>query len=160
MTDINHLAQRVAVTETVARFAWSQDLKDWAGLRAIITDTVTMDVSEHSGTPSQDFSADDFVAASRAVLEGFRSTHHSTSNIIVELAGDHATYRSFVVAHHHVPTGGVDWLVVRAFWHVDLRRVDDEWRLRRIRVVRKAPLAGNPELYVIAARSAEKAGKK
>lgn len=51
MTDINHLAQRVAVTETVARFAWSQDLKDWAGLRAIITDTVTMDVSEHSGTP-------------------------------------------------------------------------------------------------------------
>ncbi|KAA8889488.1 hypothetical protein F3087_11250 [Nocardia colli] len=160
MIDVNHLADRVAVTETVARFAWSQDLRDWDGLRATVADTVTLDVSEHLGGPAQELSADDFVVASRAVLEGFHSTHHSTSNVIVELAGDHATYRSFVVAYHHVPTDEVDWLVVRAFWHVDLQRIDNEWRLRRIRVVRKAPFAGNPELYAIAAGSADKAGEK
>ncbi|GAA0594535.1 hypothetical protein GCM10010174_07130 [Kutzneria viridogrisea] len=160
MTDVNHLADRVAVAETVARFAWSQDLKDWDGLRAILADTVTMDVSEHLGAPSQELSADDFVIASRAVLEGFQSTHHSTSNILIELAGDNATYRSFVVAYHHAPADEVDWLVVRAFWHVDLRRVDNEWRLRRIRVIRKAPFTGNPGLYTIAKGSADKAGEK
>ncbi|GAA2832445.1 nuclear transport factor 2 family protein [Crossiella cryophila] len=160
MTDVNHLADRVAVAETVARFAWSQDLKDWDDLRAILADTVTMDVSEHLGAPPQELSADDFVAACRTALEGFQSTHHSTSNVIVELAGDHATCRSFMVAYHHVPTDEVDWLVVRAFWHVDLRRVDNEWRLRRIRVVRKAPFEGNPELYAIAKGSAYKEGEK
>ncbi|MEV6558612.1 nuclear transport factor 2 family protein [Nocardia sp. NPDC051756] len=156
MTDVNYLADRVAVTEAVARFAWSQDLEDWDGLRAILADTVTMDVSEHLGAPSQELSADDFVAASRAVREGFQSTHHSTSNVIVEIEGDHAGYRSFVVAYHHVPADAVDWLVARAFWYVDLQRVDNEWRLRRIRVVRKAPFAGNPELYAIAAGTADK----
>ncbi|AUI61045.1 nuclear transport factor 2 family protein [Amycolatopsis sp. BJA-103] len=160
MTDVNHLADRVAVAETVARFAWSQDLKDWAGLRAILADTVTMDVSEHLGGPSQELSADDFVVASRAVLEGFQSTHHSTSNVIVEVEGDHATYRSFVVAYHHVPTDEVDWLVVRAFWHVDLQRAGNEWRLRRIRVVRKAPFAGNSELYAIAKGARGQGGRE
>ncbi|WP_405058892.1 nuclear transport factor 2 family protein [Kribbella sp. NBC_01505] len=160
MTDVNHLADRVAVAETVARFTWSQDLKEWDGLRAIVADTVTMDVSEHVGAPPQELSADDFVAACRAVLEGFQSTHHSTSNVIIEVAGDHATYRSFVVAYHHVPTDEVDWLVARAFWYVDLQRVDHEWRLKRIRVVRKAPFAGNPELYAIAKGSTDKAGEK
>ncbi|MGO1056263.1 nuclear transport factor 2 family protein [Crossiella sp. CA198] len=160
MTDVNRLADRVAVAETVARFAWSQDLKDWDGLRAVLAETVTMDVSEHLGAPAQELSADDFVVASRVVLEGFQSTHHSTSNVIVEVEGDHAVYRSFVVAHHHVPADEVDWLVVRAFWFIDLRQVDDEWRLRRIRVVRKAPFAGNPGLYAIAKGSADKAGEK
>ncbi|MFC9437366.1 nuclear transport factor 2 family protein [Nocardia sp. NPDC057030] len=160
MTDVNYLADRVAVTETVARFAWSQDLEDWEGLRAILADTVTLDVSEHLGAPPQELSADDFVVASRAVREGFHSTHHSTSNVIVEIEGDHANYRSFVVAYHHVPAEAVDWLVMRGFWHVDLRRVDKEWRLRRIRVVRKAPFAGNSELYAIAAGATDKAGVK
>ncbi|MFB7718461.1 nuclear transport factor 2 family protein [Nocardia sp. NPDC056100] len=160
MIDVNQFADRVAVTETVARFAWSQDLEDWDGLRAIVADTVTMDVSEHLGAPPRELSADEFVAACRAVREGFQSTHHSTSNVIVELEDDHATYRSFVVAHHHVPADEVDWLVVRAFWHIDLQRIDNEWRIRRIRVVRKAPFAGNPELYTIAAGSADKAGVK
>ncbi|AFU02909.1 nuclear transport factor 2 family protein [Nocardia brasiliensis] len=160
MTDVNYLADRVAVTEAVARFAWTQDLGEWDGLRAILADTVTMDVSEHLGEPSQDLSADDFVVASRAVLEGFQSTHHSTSNVIVELDGDNATYRSFVVAYHHVPADEVDWLVMHGFWHIDLQRIDSEWRLRRIRVVRRVPLAGNPELYAIAAGAADKAGVK
>ncbi|WP_338760950.1 nuclear transport factor 2 family protein [Nocardia vulneris] len=160
MTDVNQLADRVAVTETVACFAWSQDLEDWDDLRAILADTVTMDVSEHLGMPSRELSADDFVAVSRAVLEGFQSTHHSISNVIVELDGDHAAYRSFVVAYHHVPTDEVDWLVMRGFWHIDLQRIDNEWRLRRIRVVRKGPFEGNSELYAIAAAAVDKAGVK
>src|SRR5262245_39714986 len=130
MSESENLSDRMAVAETVARFSWAQDTRDWATLRSLIADRITLDLSEHFGWPAEEMSANAFLTKTQPVLQGFAVTHHTTSNLVTEIQGDQATCRAYVVAYHHIPTDGTDWCVMRGYWHFGLHKSSELWRIQ------------------------------
>ncbi|MET7801538.1 nuclear transport factor 2 family protein [Streptomyces decoyicus] len=141
----------MAVADTVARFSWAQDTRDWAALRSLLADRITLDLSEHFDRPAEEMSAEEFMAKAQAVLEGFAVTHHATSNLVTEIKGHEATCKAYVVAYHHIPADGADWCIMRGYWHLSLHKSREQWRIQRIKVVRSTPFQGDPRLYQLAA---------
>ncbi|MBA6434370.1 hypothetical protein [Streptomyces sp. GMR22] len=70
------------------------------------------------------------------------------------VAGATARCRAHMVAYHHVPTPGVDYLTMRGYWQLDLVSTNEKWVIRRWTIVRTAPWEGNPDLYRIAREGA------
>ena len=93
--------------------------RDWLLVRSCFADDHVHTHGAFKGSP------DDFVGFARSVLEKIPATHHSLSNVHIELAADGlsaTTEANFVAYHlieagHHegtpVPTGGkaTDWIV-------------------------------------------------
>jgi hypothetical protein len=145
---------RVEIANVVAGLAHAQDDKDWARLRRLFADPVTLDLSARSGEPAATMTAEALTATARQVLEGFACTHHATSNPLVEIDGGAATCRTHLIAYHHLPVDGVDFCTMRGYWELDLIRTDGRWTIRRWAIVRTAPWEGNPDLYRLAAQGA------
>ncbi|GIJ44873.1 hypothetical protein Val02_17590 [Virgisporangium aliadipatigenens] len=145
--------ERERVAEAVVRLAYACDGKDWAGLRALVADRVRYDASRHRGGPAVELSAAEFTALARRSLDGFDTTHHALSNLLVTVDGDAAHCHAYVVAYHHVSTGPgtVDFCTMRGRCEFRLVAVGSQWRVREWTVVRTGPLEGSAEVYDIAA---------
>ena len=144
--------EHIQIAGVVAALAHAQDDKDWAAFRELFAGRVTLDQSAQSGAPAENLTADELTAKARTVLEGFASTHHAGSSLLIEVAGATATCRAHMVAHHHLPTEGVDFCVMRGYWRLELIRTEERWLIRRWGIVRTAPWEGNPDLYRIASK--------
>ncbi|MFJ4918842.1 nuclear transport factor 2 family protein [Streptomyces sp. NPDC088725] len=154
MTTLESLSDQLAIAEAVARLATTQDAHDWAGLRALLTERVHLDLSRHLDVPAVEVSADDFTSRARAVAEGFTVTHHLTSNLVIDLAGTQATCSAHVLAYHYLadrPAAGTQICVMRGTWDLRMRKTGTRWLIERIAVTRTAPLEGNAHLYTHAA---------
>jgi hypothetical protein len=156
MTGIESLADRLAVGEVVARLAAAQDACDWAGLRLLLADHVSLDLSRHLGVPAGEISAEDFVERARGVATGFTATHHLTANLVVDLDADaeRASCRAHVLAYHHLrdaPDPHDAVCVMRGSWDLRLHRTGTRWLVEQLTVTRTAPLEGNTDLYTRAA---------
>jgi hypothetical protein len=147
---MNTLLDHLRITEVVTNLAHAQDFKDWKRFRSLFADHVTLDLTGRSGEPVEELTADEMTAMGRAIIDGFACTHHASSNLLVEISGTTASCRAHMVAYHHVPTPGVDYLTMRGYWYLDLVNTDDKWLIRRWTIVRTAPWEGNHDLYRIA----------
>ncbi|WP_445519474.1 nuclear transport factor 2 family protein [Streptomyces sp. NEAU-174] len=81
-------------------------------------------------------------------------TQPSPPDLLIEVSGATARCRAHMVAYHHVPTPGVDYLTMRGYWQLDLVSTNEKWVIRRWTIVRTAPWEGNPDLYRIAREGA------
>jgi len=142
----------LGIVDVVAGLAHAQDDKDWTRFRQLFADPVTLDQSAQSGAPPVTMTADELTDKARLVLDGFPSTHHASSNPLIEVDGDVATCRTHMVAYHHFPTAGVDFCTMRGYWELELTRTGDGWTIRRWAVVRTAPWEGDPDLYRLASQ--------
>lgn len=140
------------IAGVVAALAHAQDQKDWQRFRKLFTDRVTLGQSGHTGAPAEEMTADELTAKARTVLEGFACTHHASSNLLVDATDTGANCRAHMVAYHHLPARGVDFCVMRGYWHLDLARTEERWLVRRWEIVRTAPWEGDPDLYRIASK--------
>jgi hypothetical protein len=151
-TALDTVVDRLAIAETVARLAASQDTHDWAGLRSVLDDRVHFDLSAHLGVPAGELDAEEFVDHARGVAGGFTATHHSTSNfVIVGLDAGKATCRAHVVAYHHLaaaPDPDDAVCIMRGIWELSLRKDGANWVIERFIVTRTAPLEGNADLFI------------
>jgi len=95
------LIDRDEVRETILRFAASLDQKNWQLCRACFADEIHADYSDLRGDPPSIVGADDFVELRRRALTGL-STHHVSTNHLVDLAGDAATCRSSMVIYRRL----------------------------------------------------------
>jgi hypothetical protein len=157
MPSIGSPTDRLAIAETVTRLAAVQDARDWAGLRPILAERVSLDLSRHLGVPPGKISAEDFVERARVVADGFTATHHVTSNLVIDLDDDRATCRAHVLAYHHLadapdPRDAV--CVMRGTWELHVRKTGGRWLIEQLTVVRTAPLEGNADLYTRTATGA------
>jgi hypothetical protein len=148
------LLDHARITDVVANLAHAQDDKNWARFRDLFADRVTLDLMGQSGEPVEELTVDELVEKARAVIDGFACTHHASSNLVIEVSGATAHCRAHMVAYHHVPTPGVDYLTMRGYWHLDLVDIDGKWAIRRWAIVRAAPWEGNADLYRIAREGA------
>jgi hypothetical protein len=151
---LEDLVDRAAIADVVAALAHAQDDRDWAALRRLFADEVTLDLSTHyRGRPPTTVTAADLVALARTTLEGFDCTHHAATNLVVRRSGEEAECRTHMVAYHHVPTdpGVVDHCTMRGYWQLKLRNVGGRWLIHHWAVQRTAPWEGAPEVYALAA---------
>ncbi len=138
MSTCETLWAREQIRDRLHLYCHGIDRRDWALVRSCFADD---HVHNHGGFNG---SADAFVEFASAVLTTIPATHHSISNVIIDLAADGMsaeTQANFVAYHrieagHHegtpVPTGGkaTDWTVAGRYCD-RLEKRDKSWLIVR-----------------------------
>jgi hypothetical protein len=142
---------KLAVAETVYRYATGVDRRDWALYRSLFTDTVTIDFSSFSpDLPPRLMSADDWVAGLVPLFTGLAATQHSMTNPLATVDGDAATITMYMQAHHvHDPDDPASWYTVGGYYDDTLVRVDSRWLLTSVRLT-VTWRAGDPAIMELA----------
>lgn len=120
---------KLAVAETVYRYAMGVDRRDGALYRSLFTDTVAIDFSSFDPKlPPRVLRADDWVGGIVPLFTGLAATQHSMTNPLAEVDGDTAKVTMYVQAHHvYDPDDPASWYTVGGSYDDDLSRVDGRW---------------------------------
>jgi hypothetical protein len=143
---------KLAVTETVYRYATGVDRRDWTLYRSLFTDTVTIDFSSFSPNqpPPRVMSSDDWVAGIVPLFTGLAATQHSMTNPLASVDGDAATITMYMQAHHvYDPDDPASWYTVGGYYDDTLARVDSRWLLTSVRLT-VTWRAGDPGIIELA----------
>ena len=127
MSAVN-VADRLAMSDVLIRYATAQDSRDWELLASCFTDDARLDY-DTSGL----FDRDDFVAHCRVGLARMKATQHCVTNHVIEVDGDHARSTSYVIAQH-VRNDDVTF-TLGGTYHDDFVRSGTEWRIASRRSV-------------------------
>ncbi|HLS49195.1 MAG TPA: nuclear transport factor 2 family protein [Actinomycetaceae bacterium] len=139
MTRLND-ADRLAIQELNAAFAWALDDKNYDHLREILAPDV------HYVSVGREFHDAEAVIASFQARTGTRTTRHGLGNLMVHADGaDRARGRStwFTFASNDDPPQGVEIYMVADFDDSYVRGDDGRWRILE-RII--TPVFRRPEL--------------
>ena len=144
-------SDKLAVAETVYRYATAVDRRDWALYRSLFADTVTIDFSSYDpDLLPQRLSADEWVAGMVPLFTGLAATQHSMTNPLATIDGDTAAITMFVRAHHVFdPTDAASWYTIGGYYEDTLTRVDGRWLLTGVRLT-VTWRAGDPGIMELA----------
>ncbi len=147
--DVQNLLDREELREVRARVAWALDTRDWDLFGSLFADRVDLDLGA-LGVPAATISREQVVALfqqsfRRPVAE--MGTQQLYGNPVVDLDGDTATVRSYLLGHHHVPgldTGEV--VELRAAYTDRLARTGAGWKITAS-ALHLLSLVGNPAIF-------------
>ena len=139
---------RLDVAQTVYRFAYGIDQRDWTGYRQIFVGPpadIEFDYESYHGRPASRMAVDEWIGAVTPLFTGLDATQHSMSNPIVELGADQrsALCRVYMQAAHFLwrddledRTGSADpEFTIGGFYDDHLvRGDDDEWRIDAVKL--------------------------
>jgi hypothetical protein len=124
------MSDHQAVCETLYRYAYALDNRDWVLYRSIFADEVDFDFSTYHGRPAVRMRADDLVASAEKLFAGFSATQHTMSNPIVEIDGESARCSMYIQAAHSVdPDPEAPWFTMGGHYEDHLIRHDGGWLL-------------------------------
>jgi SnoaL-like domain len=127
------LVDRQEIVDTIVRWAYALDTKDWAAARACFTNEVETDYSDPRGTSPTRLTAEAFVELRRRAHEKLMTQHLST-NHLVTLDGDQATCVSATLIHRLDPERQSDnTFDTLAHYTHTLVRTPAGWRIARIK---------------------------
>ena len=133
MTDVSGthpMTDQQAICETVYRYGYALDNRDWVLYRSVFADTVHFDFSTYSGRPPIDMRADDLVASAALLFAGFAATQHTMTNPLVLIDGDRATCSMYIQAAHSVePEPEAPWFIMGGHYEDTLVRSSSGWLL-------------------------------
>ena len=81
------------IRKTIARFANSFDLKDWALMESVLAEVLTVDYSDLRGGLPQEITAREYAQARREALEAL-DTQHIIGNLEITVDGESASVRA------------------------------------------------------------------
>jgi hypothetical protein len=119
----------MSAADAVVRFFHAVDDRDWAAVRAGLTDEVTADYSSLFGGEPERLAAGELVARWQGLLPGFDGTQHLLGPLVITATGDDATVHANVRGYHHLD--GSTWLVAGRYL-LTLHRADGTWRVAGI----------------------------
>ncbi len=137
---------RLDIAETVYRFAYGIDRRDWDDYRSIFVTPparITFDYSSYHGRPASDLDVDTWIAAIAPLFSGLDATQHTMSNPLVEIDGDEARCRVYMQAAHFLWSGDLEEVTGSADpeftigGYYDDHLVlgpDDRWRIDAVRL--------------------------
>jgi len=135
--DLQHLADRAAISDVVIAYATGIDRRDWALYRSIFTDPVHIDFSSFSGGSGTEMAREDWVQRVRGLQDGFDATQHLSTNHVVRLdafgpdgLASAATCVSEMHAQHYVADQPVTFCTLGGHYTNQLVRTPDGWRIR------------------------------
>jgi hypothetical protein len=115
------------VAETVYRYAYGVDTRDFELYRSIFAERVAFDfTSFQGGGDPVVMSADAWVAGVRSLFTRLAATQHLMANPIATVDGDTATCRMYVQAHHvYRPDDAASWYTIGGYYDDALVRSPD-----------------------------------
>jgi 3-phenylpropionate/cinnamic acid dioxygenase small subunit len=127
-TDLQALADTLAIHELLARYARGVDEKDWELYRSVFTEDATIDYSSAGAVAG---TRDEVVAWMAEVFTTIPWTQHLITNIEVDLRGDEATVRALF--HNPMQLPGMDGpSFCGGRYDHEVVRTPDGWRSRRL----------------------------
>ncbi len=125
------VADRLAITDVLHRYAWAVDAQDWALLDTVFTPDAWLDYSSNPGGFAGAYP--DARAWLESVMQYFPTTQHLMSNSLIDLAGDRATAKTMVYNPQGARTraGRPHLFFVGARYDDELVRTDAGWRISR-----------------------------
>lgn len=143
-------------TDAAVRYFLDVDRRDWAALRAAMTDKVDVDYTSLSGGDPEQLAAEDLLDRWRALLPGFDATQHFLGPMSVTIAPDETAVLDCNVRAYHRLTGqaghGELWMVAGAYT-LTLRAAEDTWLIAGI-TLRVTYQEGDPTLVQVATERA------
>lgn len=137
------LVDRAAISDLLIDFARALDDQDWEGYAANYTEDGVLAISPtitHRGRAG----LAEFVAAG---LSAYAGTHHVSTNHAIEISGDEAKTRSYLIAAHVFDAGNPYSHADGAGWYnCQLRRTDEGWRLTHVTLEIRY-LSGEPIIH-------------
>ncbi len=120
-----------AINRLRYEYAFGIDTRDYALLRSIFVDEITMDFSSYNGRPGVSVRADDWVEGCSVLFNGLDATQHTMTNPLVDIAegGRHAVQRMAMQAAHFLD--GTEFTI--GGWYQDaLVRTAAGWRIEAV----------------------------
>ena len=151
---------KLAVSETVYRYALGVDTRDFALYRSIFAEQVAVDFTSFHGGEAMMMTADQWVAAVRPLFTRLAATQHSMTNPIISIDGDTADCRMYVQAHHvYRADDPASWYTIGGYYDDTLVRSADGpagWLLSGVKLT-VLWRRGDPEIMSQAAADASQA---
>ena len=114
---------KLAVAETIYRYAVGIDTRDFTLYRSIFADEVAIDFTSYSGGHATTMTRDHWLGGVMPLFSGLAATQHSMTNPMVSVDGDHATCRMYMQAHHvYDPTDAASWFTIGGYYDDTLVR--------------------------------------
>lgn len=137
---------RNAVTDTVYRYAWGIDTRDWALYRSIFADHVAIDFTSYNpGSVAAEMAADDWVANLIPLFTGLDATQHTMTNPLVDIDGDTARCRMYMQAVHMFTEDPEPEFTIGGYYDDQLVRTTNGWRLNSVTLT-VTWRRGNPDI--------------
>lgn len=140
------------IQETILKYAWGIDNRDWDLFRSIFADEVVMDFSSYNGNPAAKMSGDDWVAGCQRMLPGFDATQHVLTNFMIEVEGDEATAIVYMKAEHFIANAlGDNSHTLGGHYVHQLKRCAVGWKIHAT-TLNVTWSRGNRQVYELAAQ--------
>jgi hypothetical protein len=149
--DLALVADRLAVSDVVIRYATGVDTRDWDLYASCFTDPCEFDFSSWSGTPASTMSRATWVSAVRSSLSGFDATQHISTNHVISFDEGRGSARcvSYMQAQHFVADQPVTTCTLGGYYTNALVRRSDEWRITRCQLT-VTWMTGDRGLFAVA----------
>ena len=121
------------ITRRRYEYALGIDTRDYALLRSVFTDRITMDFKDYSGQEAATLSADDWVAGCQRLFDDLDATHHVMTNPIVDVQGDSGQCRMYMTAEHILKNDrGSSAYAIGGYYVDQLSRIDGRWLINAV----------------------------
>src|SRR4051812_10341941 len=151
--DLAQLANdRYEIADALHRYAFGLDHNDAESVASVLTEGCIFDFRPAGKKLRLDFS---LITGRQAVVErvlpliGPLDTSHTVSNVQIEISGDSATLRAYVMAQHFMPREGsrrgAENALLMNPYDCELARDGERWRFTRM-TIDNAWSQGNPEI--------------
>lgn len=146
--DVQTLADREAIKEVRHRFALALDTRDWALFDALFTAEVDADFAA-LGAPRRVMPKAEVAGLFRHAFRrpaAENPTQQLYGNFLIEVDGDAATCRSYLIGHHAIPGfAGGEEVTLRAQYTDRLARTPDGWKIAAT-TLHIFGMTGNPQI--------------
>lgn len=133
---------RIDIAETVYRFAYGIDRRDWATYRDVFVappGSIEFDYSSYSGQPASAMDVDTWIGRVTPLFDGLDATQHTMSNPLVDVADDGRSARCQVYMQAAHFLDGVEFTIGGCYddhlvfgpderWHIDAVQLTVWWR--------------------------------
>lgn len=131
-------ADRVAITDLLARFAHAIDRCDWVAYRSVFADEIDLDYSSWRAGSAGRWRADDWVARASTLFPGLTGSQHAITNVRIVPGGEPGTAQLWAsVRADHALTDDAGTRVFTLYGYYDDRcvRTMDGWLIAGKRLV-------------------------
>jgi len=138
------------IIETVNRFGWHADQREWDELASIFAESVTLDYTSLNGGEPATLSPKEIVGGWSQLLGAFDATQHLIANHIVKVDGDAAVCTASFQATHRLanPHGAPLW-TLGGTYRFDLVNDGGAWKISGV-VMTATWADGNKDLLSLA----------
>lgn len=130
---VRFLVERAQISDVLFAFARALDSKDWAAYVALYADDAVLELPDPRKGGYFTIPRSEMLQAVPKSLGRYAATHHISSNHQIEVNGERAASRSYLLAVH-VRESPRDHWSVGGWYDNEYQRVGSDWRLTRVRV--------------------------